>query len=593
MAQARHKTGKERGAADSVARAERLRGIISALGLAATDFLSKPKVEAMAAQWLSGVRQPQDENEAFLLFANASLLAMSLAVFTPSMTGQTAIDRLARRHQAADADELAALQALRGSRFRLLAVDVALPPLGFRVRDLASGEVLHLIDGEMPAACVGLSIACRICPVEDGLVVPVGPMTPLDEAMLDLARQYIRPNGRGLAAQKCAEALYRHAVRHGGPRVPGLNASAKTGGTFPYSPEDGPAHALAFALADRGAAPTERQLQAARELTSIDNIIDAMSGISLGRAYGPETLASAYETLALIQMETIERRAASGIAGSLDRVAAAIEREIADGELPTEARDMFRELRRRVRVTPPKQTAGNVDLDKVLGRIQALREKTVEKGCTEQEALAAAEKVAELLDRYGLSLSEVELKNQTCEGFGVETGRKRLGPIDACIPAVASFCDCRVWREKTATDEIRYVFFGLPADVAGARYLYDLIERAFETETEAFKAGPLYFQHPTSQRRTATTSFQTGLSDGIARKLHALHAEREAAMRTSTGRDLVPIKESVLEDELARLGMTFTSRSAPKGKRVLSDAYEAGREAGEMFEYRPGIERSA
>jgi hypothetical protein len=71
---------------------------------------------------------------------------------------------------------------------------------------------------------------------------------------------------------------------------------------------------------------------------------------------------------------------------------------------------------------------GDAELARVLQRIQALRAKTVEQGCTEQEALASAKKVAELLDRYGLSLGEVEMRDQACEGVGVDTGRQRRAP---------------------------------------------------------------------------------------------------------------------------------------------------------------------
>jgi hypothetical protein len=225
----------------------------------------------------------------------------------------------------------------------------------------------------------------------------------------------------------------------------------------------------------------------------------------------------------------------------------------------------------------------------VLARIQALRAKTVDRGCTEEEAIAAAEKVAELLDRHGLSLSEVELKDQACEGFGVGTGRRRFGPVDSCIPTVGMFCDCRVWSEKAANGEIRHVFFGLPADVAGARYLYELIERAFATETELFKRSELYAEHRSGDRRSATQSFQTGLAHGIARKLHELRQRRGETMRTETGRDLVPVKEAVVEEELAKLGLRFQTRGSGRGRHVLRDAYEAGHEAGDRFEYRPGI----
>jgi hypothetical protein len=75
-------------------------------------------------------------------------------------------------------------------------------------------------------------------------------------------------------------------------------------------------------------------------------------------------------------------------------VAAALDRAIADGAAPSSARDLFRELRHRVRVAPPGQKATNVDFDKLLGRIQALRGETVETSCTEQEALAPRHSVA-------------------------------------------------------------------------------------------------------------------------------------------------------------------------------------------------------
>ena len=51
------------------------------------------------------------------------------------------------------------------------------------------------------------------------------------------------------------------------------------------------------------------------------------------------------------------------------------------------------------------------------------------RAATEQEALAAAEKAAELLDRYGLSLSELEFRAQPCDGIGIQTNRRRFAPI--------------------------------------------------------------------------------------------------------------------------------------------------------------------
>src|SRR6187401_3437396 len=53
--------------------------------------------------------------------------------------------------------------------------------------------------------------------------------------------------------------------------------------------------------------------------------------------------------------------------------------------------------------------------DRLRTRIQGLRSKTTDNGCTEAEALLAAAKVAELLDRYDLSLTDIEIRDAACE----------------------------------------------------------------------------------------------------------------------------------------------------------------------------------
>ena len=264
---------------------------------------------------------------------------------------------------------------------------------------------------------------------------------------------------------------------------------------------------------------------------------------------------------------------------------------IAGKSLSSEVRALFDHLRRLLLVTASAGARrGDEDLARVVQRIQALRAKTVDQGCTEQEALASANKVAELLDRYGLSLSEIEFRRQACEGFGIDTGRRRRGVFDACVPSIAAFCDCKVWGETTPAGSLRHVFFGLPADVEAAHFLYDLIGVTFDTETARFKTGTIYASLETGERRNAVNSFQTGLSHGIGGKLKAMKAERDTSNRTSSGRDLVPLKTSVIDDELAKLGLSFHTTSRGRRKRVLADAYEAGQIAGYLFKVRAGID---
>src|SRR5882762_8396264 len=104
-------------------------------------------------------------------------------------------------------------------------------------------------------------------------------------------------------------------------------------------------------------------------------------------------------------------------------------------------------------------------LGRLKSRIQGLRSSTTDNGCTQAEALSAAAKVAELLDRYDLSLTDVEIRHAQCEQRAYETRRKKRIPLDDCIGASAGWCDCRVWRQKSQAGKACYVFFGLRSDI--------------------------------------------------------------------------------------------------------------------------------
>ena len=219
-------------------------------------------------------------------------------------------------------------------------------------------------------------------------------------------------------------------------------------------------------------------------------------------------------------------------------------------------------------------------LTKLRARIAALQAKTVGNGCTEGEALAAAIKVAELLDRHDLSRDDLELRNEVCLRVPYASTRKKRMPIADCIDAVAHFFDCAVWREKDRTGDSHHVFFGLPPDAEAAHALMTLVEVALRTELGRFKATPDYLRLKHQDRHIANASFVLGMATSIAGKLLALKAERaEAAART--GRDLAVVKTSV-EAELARLGLTFGQVSSA-GRLVLPEVYAAGEVTGRAF----------
>jgi hypothetical protein len=106
------------------------------------------------------------------------------------------------------------------------------------------------------------------------------------------------------------------------------------------------------------------------------------------------------------------------------------------------------------------------ELARVKVRIKALTERTIERGCTEAEAIAAAEMVGRLLARYALTMDEVDIRQEPCVQVDVPIGGKQRRPIDAAVPAIARFCDCKVWLTRTDQGAASYVFFGFDTDAA-------------------------------------------------------------------------------------------------------------------------------
>ena len=224
------------------------------------------------------------------------------------------------------------------------------------------------------------------------------------------------------------------------------------------------------------------------------------------------------------------------------------------------------------------------DLDKLKSRLQALRTKTIANGCTEQEALAAAAKVAELLDRHDLSLSDLEIREEQCAQSAIATNKKQRQPISACVPAIAEYCDCKVWREKDETGRLRYVFFGLRPSIEMAHYVYDVITVTMRNAWEHYVATQRLIRYGQDEKG----SFLFGMAVSIAEKLMAMKTERDESLRRNNGRDLVVVRKAVVDAEFAKLDLNFRPGRG-SGKKVAAGAFEAGHAAGQRVSILPGV----
>src|SRR5271163_4921358 len=219
------------------------------------------------------------------------------------------------------------------------------------------------------------------------------------------------------------------------------------------------------------------------------------------------------------------------------------------------------------------------ELNRVKARIKALAEKTVSNGCTEAEAMAAAEMVGRLLERYALTMDEIEVREERCVQIEVAMRGRRRRPVDCCVTAIARFCDCKVWLSRDELG-ISYVFFGFEADASPAAYLLRVIDRAIQTELATFRT---YCQRLKGiALRRASLSFQHGMATRVAERLSDMHRTRDAdiAAQRSTGTALVLLKRNVVEEAFEETGIQLVSGGGA-GRRRITAAFRHGVEAGD------------
>lgn len=238
------------------------------------------------------------------------------------------------------------------------------------------------------------------------------------------------------------------------------------------------------------------------------------------------------------------------------------------------------------------------ELSKVKARIRALAAKTVERGCSEAEAMAAAAKVGELLDVYGLSMSEVDLREEAC----VQRRAAFAGPARTALrwvyPALLRFCECRGWTDGRHD----FVLFGLEPDVQMAEWLLHVVSRALAHEEARYRAGPAY-----AARREAPQavlrSFRYGFADRLSKRLDEMADARAAAMAErraaadaaaagpsggngGASTALVLAKERKLDEAFRGLGVRLRTTYSSATVRDRG-AFRSGAEAGG----RVGLER--
>jgi len=220
-----------------------------------------------------------------------------------------------------------------------------------------------------------------------------------------------------------------------------------------------------------------------------------------------------------------------------------------------------------------------MDRKKIAERIRALRAKTQQNGCTEEEAAAAAAMVAKLLERYGMTLDETEMRET---GFSRER-HPQDDLVGRCIHRVASaiayMIDIRYWASRPGEDPA-ITFFGFEHEVEIASYLLDICRNAMTSQSERMDKELALLRE--SVRRRRKIAFLDGMADRLAQRIRAL----KPAAPTGTG--LVVLRTELIDAELDRLDLRL-KKGRGRPSRRLEEEYDKGRTAGDRVALDRGI----
>jgi hypothetical protein len=160
------------------------------------------------------------------------------------------------------------------------------------------------------------------------------------------------------------------------------------------------------------------------------------------------------------------------------------------------------------------------DREKLAARLRALKAKTVANGCTEAEAMAAAELLARLLDQYNMTMDEAELRSSPFDQARMEEDDSLVAPwLWVVAAAIAHLTNTRTWNERPG-DRQHCTFFGLQHEVDVACYLLEICAGAMTTATLALIRRDRLFT--AAKRRRAARPFLNGMSDRLAVRIRAM-----------------------------------------------------------------------
>ena len=223
----------------------------------------------------------------------------------------------------------------------------------------------------------------------------------------------------------------------------------------------------------------------------------------------------------------------------------------------------------------------------ILKKLKAFSQRTVENGCTEAEAIAAAKAMQSLQEKYDCTLTELDISLTEYVKDQISLGKKVKHPVWRALFGVQVFTGVRIvgYRSKVTV-------FGQQHCVDNAIYLISLLQSSMELEFLRYKNSEDYeeekFYH---HARSIRSSFMNGMASRLSSRLLAMHNEsrRNVAQPTaSNGTALVVMADKALDTAYQKAFPNLRSGRSQTTSRSAG-ASSAGRSAADRVGLRSGV----
>lgn len=226
----------------------------------------------------------------------------------------------------------------------------------------------------------------------------------------------------------------------------------------------------------------------------------------------------------------------------------------------------------------------NQKRESIIRKINLLKEKTTTNGCSESEAMTAAEMISRLLQEYDLSMTEVEVKSQEFVNEQIDVSGKVKKPIHDVVSSIAYFTDTKVYFNKRMSNFI-YKFFGAKKDVEFASYLFDLLSHAMDNEYAKYQKTSEYKM---IGGKVARGSFYKGMIIRLSQRLREMKNTITNEAKTS---GLILYNKMAITEQMFREQNPYLRLRTSTSKMTISDksAFNSGKEAANRVNITSGL----